>query len=216
VPNVDWCEAQRCAWVVEPVNTWSNLGFVLVGLALWWLARGSPSRPLRFFGPAAAIVGAASLVYHASYTFVLQILDFFGMYVFCWLLLVLNLRRLGALGAGAWPRRFWELVLATTAATVAVDFLEIPIQGIVFLLIVAIAASELALWRRGGPYPLGAFGLALAALAAGGVFSLLDVTRTWCDPWHPWLQGHAIWHVLAALSLLAAWFHYRRFEAELV
>jgi hypothetical protein len=37
------------------------------------------------------------------------------------------------------------------------------------------------------------------------------VTRTWCDPWHPWLQGHAFWHVLSALCLFAAYFHYRQF-----
>ena len=36
------------------------------------------------------IVGLASGIYHASYTFVLQVLDFFGMYVFCGLLLAVN------------------------------------------------------------------------------------------------------------------------------
>jgi hypothetical protein len=215
VPNVDWCEAQRCSWVVEPANTWSNLGFVLVGLTLWWIARDSRSRALRFFGPAALILGASSLVYHASYTFALQVLDFFGMYVFCWLLLTLNLRRLGFLDAATWWPRFWQLVAATTALTVAIDFLEVPIQGIVFLLIVAIAASELWLHRRAGPYPLRAFGLALAAITTGAVFSALDVTRAWCDPTHPVLQGHAIWHALSALCLFAAFFHYRQFEPAL-
>lgn len=209
---MDWCEAQRCAWVVEPANTWSNLGFVAVGLALCWIARGSPSRALRFFGPAALIVGVTSLAYHASYTFALQVLDFFGMYVFCWLLLTLNLVRLGLVRSETWWRRFWQLVAVTTAATVAIDFLEVPIQGVVLLLIVAIAASEILLYRRDGPYPLRAFLLALGALASGAVFSGLDVTRVWCDPTHPVLQGHAIWHVLSALCLFAAYTHYRQLE----
>ena len=54
--------------------------------------------------------------------------------------------------------------------------------------------------------------MGLALLATAGVFSLLDVTRTWCDPAHPYLQGHAIWHVLSALCLFVLYFHYRQFE----
>lgn len=215
LPNVDWCEAQRCSWVVEPANTASNLAYLAVGLALLWLARDSSSRPLRFFGPAALIVGLSSGIYHASYTFVLQILDFFAMYVFCYLLLTLNLRRLGVLSPEAWRRWYWLLVVGTTALTVAVDFLGVPIQGIVFALIVGVAASELRLWLREPGTSRGWFLAALALIAAGGVFSALDVTRVWCDPWHPFLQGHAIWHLLSALALAAAYLHYRQFEARL-
>ena len=47
------------------------------------------------------------------------------------------------------------------------------------------------------------------------MFSLLDVTRTWCLPGHAYLQGHAIWHVLSALCLLALYFHYTQFEETL-
>lgn len=215
LPNVDWCELQRCAWVVEPANTWSNLAYVAVGGALWLLVRQSPSAQLRFFAPAALLVGLASGIYHASYTFVLQILDFFAMYVFCYLLLTLNLRRLGVLHAESWWPRYWQLVGATTALTVALDFLGVPIQGIVFVLIVAVVASELWLWRRDPRVRLGFFGLAVGLITAGAVFSLLDVTRTWCHPTHPFLQGHAIWHVLSALSLLAAYFHYTQFGEAL-
>jgi hypothetical protein len=211
-PNVDWCELERCAWIVEPANTWSNLAYVVVGLVLMLIARESPSRELRFFGPAAVIVGIFSGVYHASTTFVLQIFDFAGMYVFCFLLLTLNLQRLGLVDPAHARRRFWQLVAATTVLTVGIDFLEVPIQGIVLLLILAIVASELWL-RRGNPsVSLRYFGLAVGLITAAGVFSILDVTRTWCDPTHPFLQGHAIWHVLSAVSLLAAYFHYRQFE----
>jgi hypothetical protein len=127
----------------------------------------------------------------------------------------LNLRRLGRLAPGAWLRAFWLLVAGTTLLTVALDFLGVPIQGIVFVLIVTIAASEAWLSRRAPGASHGMFLLALALIAAGGVFSALDVTRTWCDPWHPYLQGHAFWHVLSALCLFAAYFHSRQFEPQL-
>jgi hypothetical protein len=214
-PNVDWCELERCAWIVEPANTWSNLAYVAVGVALMVSARETQSLSLRAFGPAAVIVGVFSGIYHASTTFALQVLDFAGMYVFCYLLLTLNLRRLGLVGAGDAVRRFAQLVVATTVLTVAIDFLEVPIQGIVFLLILAIVASELWLRRRDPGVSLRFFGLAVLLITAGAVFSVLDVTRIWCDPAHPFLQGHAIWHVLSAASLLAAYFHYRQFEPAL-
>jgi hypothetical protein len=126
-----------------------------------------------------------------------------------------NLRRLGFLSASDWRKRFWQLVTGTTVLTVAFDFLEVPIQAMVFLLIVAIVATESRIWRSGDRTPLHFFGVCLGLLFAGAVFSLLDVTRTWCDPTHPYLQGHAIWHVLSALALLAAYLHYRQLEAEL-
>ncbi|NNL64994.1 MAG: hypothetical protein HKP30_02000 [Myxococcales bacterium] len=217
LPNVDWCEAQRCAWVVEPANAWSNLAYVGVAVVLAVLARDVSSRQLRFFAPAALLVGVASGIYHASYTFVLQVFDFLAMYVFCFLLLTVNLRRMDVMAGRDWWRRFLQLVGAATALTVALDFLEIPIQGIVFLLIVAIVASEARLARGGegaGP-SLGYFVLSIGLLATASVFSLLDVTRTWCQPDHPFLQGHAIWHVLSSLALLAAFLHYRQFDTRL-
>ena len=211
-PNVDWCEAQRCAWIVEPANTWSNLAYLAVAIALFAAARRSRVAELRAFAPAAAAVGVASFVYHASYTFVFQVLDFAGMYVFGYLLLSLNLVRLGALSRARWRLRWVQLVLATTLATVGLDFAGLPIQGIVVVLIAAIIATELRV--RGAPDrprpDRRAFALGIALLAAGSVFSALDLTRTWCIPSHPFLQGHAIWHVLSALSLAAVFVHYHR------
>jgi hypothetical protein len=214
LPNVDWCEAQRCGWVVEPSNAWSNLAYVLVGVALIAAARRSRSPALRGFGPAAIVVGVCSGIYHASYTFALQILDFFAMYVFCYWLLVLNLRRAGVLSPRTWLGAYAALVLVTTALTVGADFAGIPIQGIVFVLIIGIVGSELRLRARAAtPYAMGWFWAAMAALAAGGVASALDVTRTWCDP-HSIVQGHALWHLLSALCLAAVFLHFRPLEAE--
>lgn len=186
-----------------------------VGLSLTLIARNSPSRQLRFFGPAAVIVGVFSGIYHASTTFLLQILDFAGMYVFCFLLLTLNLERLGWVAPARARQRFWQLVAGTTVLTVGVDFMKVPIQGIVLLLIVAIVASEVRLHRQDPGLSLRFFGLAVGLIVLAALFSLLDVTRLWCNPSHPFLQGHAIWHVLSAASLAAAYLHYRQLEPVL-
>ena len=39
-PNVDWCEEELCAWVVNPADTWSNLAYRRRRRAwMWWAAR---------------------------------------------------------------------------------------------------------------------------------------------------------------------------------
>lgn len=207
LPNVDWCEAPRCAWVVEPANTWSNVAYVLVGLAMLWFARSSSDTQLRCFGPAAIVVGVCSGVYHASNSFALQILDFFGMYVFCYLLICANLLRAGSLDPGRWWSRYGLLVFGTTVGTVAVDLMGLPIQGIVFGLVLVIVGTE-AWARRTDPRgSLRLFLVAVCSLGVGGVFSVLDATRRWCDP-DSLLQGHALWHVFAAVCLLASFLYY--------
>lgn len=215
LPNVDWCETQRCSWVVEPANAWSNVAYLVIGIALIALARPSPSAHVRTFGPAAIVVGLASGIYHASYTFVLQILDFAGMYVFLGLLIAATLRRAGWLRADVWRRRYVQGVLAMTVLTAAFDFTGLPIQALVFVGIVAVVAAEVRLSLRDPKAHLGALAASAGLMACAGVFSLLDVTRTWCLPDHAFLQGHAIWHVLSAFGLLAAFFHYRQFEGAL-
>ena len=215
VPNVDWCETQQCSWVVEPANTYSNLAYILVGLVLYVLVRRCSSDHLRAFAPAAITVGVASGIYHASYTFVLQILDFVGMYVFLGLLLTLTARRAGWLSAENWRRYFVQGVVGLTGFTVALDFLEVPIQAIVFLMMLVVVVGEVRLQRSATDTSLASLGVAVALLTAAGAFSFLDVTRTWCLPDHPFLQGHAIWHVLSATSLLACFHYYRQFEDQL-
>jgi hypothetical protein len=77
----------------------------------------------------------------------------------------------------------------------------------VFVLIVAIVATEylqrVRIDRR-------LFLASLAALTVAAAFSAADVTGVFCDPNDHFVQGHAIWHVLGAISLVFAAFFYRQ------
>jgi hypothetical protein len=214
LPNVNWCEETLCATVNEPANAYSNLAYLLLALVMWGLARPLAAPALRRFAPAAALVGLASFVYHASNTYVTQVFDFLGMFVFCYLLLLLNAERLGWLGARAVRRVLPFCVLFSTALTAVLAPLGFPIQSLIGALILGIVVTELLLRRR-AVYPLRYFGLALLLLTAGAVCSALDVTRRMCDPSSHVLQGHALWHVLSATSLLFSFLHYRQFERQL-
>ena len=212
-PNVDWCEEELCGWIVNPADTWSNLAYVLFGVAMWIQARGiSPAAggpTLRLFGPASVVVGACSFAYHASYTYLLQFFDFVGMFLFCFTLIAANARRLGWVA----PEQAWKLLvvgtLLSSAAVPIVSETVVPIQSMVAVLIAVILAQEAWIARRiaigadGSRRDYRLFFAALALLAAAGAASLADVTRTFCDPTNHWVQGHALWHVLSAASLYA-------------
>jgi len=210
-PNVNWCEEELCAWVVNPADTWSNLAYVVFGLIMVWSLRRESDALLRSFGPVAIVVGILSGIFHASYTFFFQFFDFVAMFLFLFLPLILNLRRFGRLrGKSAFV---WYLVgVAGMSALVPVGFaLGLPIQALVFILILVVLGQEILARRRGLPSgPLAIFLGAIGLLAAGATFSALDLSRVFCDPSDHILQGHAIWHVLTAASLWVLGLYYAR------
>jgi hypothetical protein len=214
-PNVDWCEEELCAWIVNPANTWSNLAYLALGLWMWRAARGRAD--LRLFGPASLAVGAFSFAYHASYTWALQFLDFVGMFLFCFLVIARNATRLGWIEPRGEPRFFLLGVAGASALVPALFELGVAIQLTVAACIAVALVQEGTLVRRAAS-PAGrsrAYAAGLALLALAGLASLLDVTRVWCDPASHWLQGHAAWHVLSALALAAFFRFYAGLPAPL-
>jgi len=203
-PNVDWCEREACAWIVNPADSWSNLAYLLGALAIWWIARRSARSDLAHFAPASGAVGVFSFAFHASYTWLLQFFDYVGMFVFVGLVIARNAVRLGWLAAAS-ERQFWLAFVAAASACLPPLFhAGVPIQATMLVLILASVAQELALWWRAAPAERSGYAsywAALAALGAAAAFSLADVTRAWCDPAALW-QGHALWHLLSAAALV--------------
>jgi hypothetical protein len=202
LPNLKWCEAQRCSWIVEPANTWSNLAYIAVGLWLLWQAAQRGDSIQRTFGRATLAVGSCSFLYHASWTGVLQILDFAGMYIFLGLPLSFNAERLGWLAPERRGAVYAWGICGLTVVTVLLRFTPFPIQAIVGVLILMTLATEWALRGRDA-VSYQPFFVSLGLLTVGTAFSTLDATRAWCEPGNVVLQGHALWHVFTALSLLA-------------
>ncbi len=210
-PNVDWCEIERCAVIVNPVDAWSNALFLVLGLWMWREARRSGRRDLSRFGPASVAIGVFSFAYHASYTFALQFFDFVAMFLFSFTVLARNAVRLGWTRPARETRFFAIGVLGMSALVPPLFYAGFPIQALVGLLIAVGLAQEFHLRRRTGPRPAYRIYLVgLALLGAAAVASLLDVTRVACAP-ESLLQGHAVWHLLTALALAALF----RFYAEL-
>lgn len=213
LPNVKWCEETLCSWIAEPANTWSNLAFLVTAAVLFAVTRKETSRTERFWPVATFWVGTSSLVYHASVTFVLQVFDFFGMYFFFGLVLALNFIRLGVLTKERLFKVLWTSIIGLTVFTVVVAKLNLPVQGIVFVLLLGGVATEIAATVKHKTQIRWFLG-ALLVIVVAAAFSGSDVSRRWCDPSSHVFQGHAIWHVLNAIGIGLAYVHYRQFKAQ--
>lgn len=214
-PNVDWCEEQLCSWVVNPADTWSNALYVVLGVWMCRRAMGAAragrdlSGGLDLFGPTAIAVGVFSLVYHASYTYLLQFFDFVGMFLFCFAVITAAALRLGWISPERRMLCFLGGTLGLSALVPVISETAMPIQSMVGVLVAVILVQEALLFRRGGEQAdYRFFGLALALLAAAGAASLADVTRSWCNPSNHLLQGHSLWHLLSACALYALFCFY--------
>lgn len=215
LPNVRWCEEQLCAWISTPANTWTNLGYIFVGFYFFWATRNDKSDNIRFFGTAALWVGWTSFVYHASLTFATQVLDFLGMFIFFYSILMHNFARIGWLKPESLRKATWILTIITTAISSTVDYFGFPIQGMIFFLILIITATEfIAKKKATKPYVLRNMVLAYSFLLVGVAFSASDVTRKFCDPTNHWLQGHALWHLSGAIGMFFLVRFFRQFYSE--
>lgn len=213
-----------------PANTWSNLAYVLVGfyaIALAWRDRrlgpeGSSDSYLRatpslgfLFGAACCYLGLASGLYHASLTRLAQQLDVASMYAPLLASLALFAGRAvrGWRNRRGWPAFdvtpvLWLLVIAACWLLFVFKWsmsAKFVLQTLIGLHAVA-GLLEVSLCR--GAMPARWLGFSLVALAAAVVCRELDVARKFSRP-DAWLQGHACWHVLTALSLACVYLYHR-------
>jgi hypothetical protein len=207
-----FCEPFGNGLALQPANTYSNLGLLLVGLlAAWTGARGQfpaafaqnanrmisrPACPL-IFGATLCAAGVGSLFYHASLSRAGEWTDLVGIYLFLSFLLFYNLSRLV-------PVRLGVLAGAYIAANLVLGIqmaVAPQLQQVCFGLLAAgaIGIELLVLRRRRPEIDRRYLAAALACFAAGAALWALDGTLLPCQPAWP-IQWHAIWHLLSAAA----------------
>ncbi len=106
-------------------------------------ARESKSRTLGLFGPASIVTGVSSFTFHASYTYVFQVFDYFGMFCFVYLAMVVNLRRGGYINKSYQLPIYSSLVVCTTAIVPIVYHYKLfPYQLIMVALVLGTILQE--------------------------------------------------------------------------
>lgn len=209
-PNIKWCEETLCSWVSEPANTYSNIGYLIVGLILVYLGiKHRHNSNMRQYGPIIFFMGAMSFFYHQSNFYGSQILDFVGMFFFVGWAIGMNLVRLGKL---QYKNLIWfNLALGAiyTIAMHAMYVTDIKFQVIVLISGFAIMMTEI-MARKKAQIHYKWFAATIGLLIVAFGFSISDGKRIWCDPsQHGWFsQGHAVWHWIASIGMLTLYLHY--------
>ncbi|WP_431843517.1 ceramidase domain-containing protein [Calidifontibacter indicus] len=208
-----FCEAAHDGWVRQPANTYSNLGFVVAGLAIGAYVdrrRGQLRARLEHpgllvaYGVLVVVLGPASMAMHATGTRLGGRLDVLSMHLLAGFTAAYALTRLLRRGGGFLAVAFTAFVVG--AQSVAEHGGKVPLvdaagnAAFAVLLLLGLAGELVLRCRPGGRRPLApAVGALLAMLVAFGIWTLSHSGGVWCDP-HSLLQGHAVWHLLCALA----------------
>jgi len=220
--GANFCEAARAWIVLQPANTFSNVGFVVAGLVIAWHAglRGNAGGVLsthRHLPTAMAclvvLLGPGSAAMHATQSALGGHIDMLSMYLIA--------SFAAAYAAMRWLRGGIPLFIVVFVGGVAFCELvggwggTIPVvtysgnAAFALLLIVAVVL-EVLIMRRGQTQARRLYAYAsLASILTA--FAVWNATKEWlCDP-NSLVQGHAIWHLLGAL---AAYLLYRYYGSE--
>lgn len=226
--NGPWTEALRGSIFRERANTWSNLGFILVGIYIvayaWWDARRETTRRdphvvrhpalMALYGLACIVLGIGSGSMHASLMGWAHKADVFGMFIALATLIALQWGRyITAIPFGGrhWPA--WPLLgaVAVVGSMLLINYSK-HLGGDIAIFVTLIVVSGITI---GADALLGNttqqyrwIAISYGALALAYYIWRLDVARQFSAP-DAWIQGHALWHVLNAVTLGAMAVLYR-------
>ncbi len=228
MPSSCFCEAVRSHGIMQPANSLSSLAFVVVAavvLVQWVLSRQRKDLPANRFNTRAAypllfvvallVIGLGSAFYHARLSYTGQFIDVLGMYFIATFALIYSIDRVRGLTGTTVVAAYLGSNLLLAAMLWWVPVLRRAIFG---LLIGGVIIVELAGNRgidgasnrehRGPAHSARLLWIAVGILAVAFIIWTLDYERIVCSP-QSLIQGHAIWHILGAVS---SWMLYRYYR----
>lgn len=212
-PDRTFCEQIRNGSIRQPLNTWSSVIFILIGL---WAARRSfldrqPTPrlpPVRnhqmyglLYGGALVMLGIGSWLFHASLTYLGHFVDVVGMYFLG-----------GFLFTYGWSRKLRQ---SPTGFTIVYTLVVLPLvlfqwfrpeasRYAFAILILAALSIEIILHNSLNNW---LFVGAVITLGLGFGIWILDEKKLLCWP-ESCIQGHAIWHILTGISTQLSYLYY--------
>jgi hypothetical protein len=220
--GANFCEAARDWYVRQPANTFSNVGFVVAGLLIAWHAGaganiGSSLAAHRRLATAIAclvvLLGPGSAAMHATQSALGGHLDMLSMYLVASFAAAYATMRWRRAGPPVLAMTFAAgLAFCEIAGTWHADLPVVMYAGNAAFGVLLIVATvlEVRIMRRGQTRAQRGYAYAsLASLLTA--FAIWNAAKTWlCDP-GSLVQGHAIWHLLSAVS---AYLLYRYYASE--
>ena len=215
-----FCEAARDALIKQPANTFSNLGFVIAGLAVavQVARRGSGAMSVGLgtaYAVLVVLLGPGSAAMHASQSVLGGHLDVYSMYLLATFVFAYAVTRLLALPAAGFAGLFLVVLAVCSVAEFTSGHVPLVMtmgNALFALLLIAGLSIEVVLRRRGVGHLDLRWGIASAAtlLVAFAIWNTGKDGGPLCHP-ESLLQPHAVWHLLDAL---AAWLLFRYYASS--
>lgn len=225
-----FCELNRFdQLIVQPSNTWSNLGYIIVGLMFISIAKNDHKYEHRhnvnnllakfpgfsyLIGFSVLYMGFGSFMYHATLTYFFQKLDQTGMYflfvAFLAYLLFKLFPQIKYKGKMYVSNKFF-IVCAIIVQIMFYTFLwKLPINILFPSLTIAFFITNFILIAkvRNSTSVLSLLKAAGITLLIAASIWVLDITNKLCSPTSIF-QGHAAWHLLNTASIFLAYLYYR-------
>ncbi len=192
-----FCEEQLCAFVTEPANTWTNIGYLVVAVFILRHKEVNNPRIKNLFFASTFCLFIGSTIFHMTSTYLGKFIDVSTMFFLSMTVLTLSLQRFTGLSER--KSNFFYVV----GLGLSLLFLYIMKFGNILFLsqIVTATIFEFKLSRTDKTLNMKGVKTSLLFFAAAFIFWILDVTKVLCHPGNHILTGHGIWHLLAAVSI---------------
>jgi len=92
--TMKFCEENLCSWVTQPANAFSSLIYIILGIFLLFYYKKEKNKALRIIPIVSILIGISSFLYHASFSFFLQVFDLASMFLISSFIIAFNLRRM--------------------------------------------------------------------------------------------------------------------------
>lgn len=202
--------------VRQPVNTYSNLGFITAGLLIaWQQAAGRFQRRDNpwfrddfmsvFYASLAVLLGPGSMAMHATMSSLGGTFDLLSMYLIASFIFSYAFYRLMGWRQWGFVGTFvFSMIVMLIGHHIEYKFPFVGFAGSFFFGLFLLVAAALELIHHRFRRKTVKFKFALASLltmiAAITIWKLSQTGNIWCVP-DSMIQGHGVWHLLCALAL---------------
>ncbi len=226
VHGMKFCESGYPGLIKQPVNTFSNLGFIFVGIGVAWSQSKSQFAEKNniftrtvffptFFASIAVLLGPGSMALHATTTRIGGLLDLLSMYLIASFIFSYAVTRLFKWRSKGFTMTF-IFALSTQLYVQTLPY-EIPFVGVigsfcfgVFLILTGLIELFSYQYRKVEMDIKYGIASMLTMFLATFVWGMSLTDGPWCDP-SSLIQGHGIWHILNAFAI---YFLYRFYVSE--
>ena len=180
LPNIMWSEKIRDSYLSTPVNTISNIFYIIGGLYILQ----DTNLKLKLYGFNLIFLGIMSGLYHASVSLPFQICDFLGMQFLISTIIGIHLKYSII--------NILKLKLLFILVLISFIYFKIPLQ-IITIISTLIVIKTAPIYNQD-------FYIVIFLLFVAEVFSILDLKKYFKNT-KSIIQGHALWHFISSISL---------------